>query len=130
MWEADPSRYQYPDVRYWSDVVFVEWQSQARSWGFDVRQLNYVFRFEIFNLDTKAVMQHILGGSDGSWPGIEVSMSDPGGLAMLGTPNGRGVAWLLATHQDQLGRRTVESIRVWSTGSDYHAYFKIVPLED
>ena len=115
-------------------MVFVEWQSQAESWGLDVRQLNYVFRFEIANADTKEVIRRILGGEESPWPGVEVSMRDPAGLAMLGTPNGLGIAWLLATHKDQLGTRTIESVRVWTgaVGTDgrlYHAYFKIVPLD-
>ena len=121
----------YADVTYWSDVVFIEWQSQAQDRGLDVRGLNYVFRYDISNAETILVMEQIFMGVSRPWPGIEVQMSHSAGLAMLGTPNGRGVAWLLATHKEQFGRRTIESVRVWSGDNSefvYHAYFKIVPL--
>jgi hypothetical protein len=125
----------YADITYWSDVVFIEWQSQAINRGLDIRELNYVFRLEIKNADTIEVVQRILGGEFRAWPGVDVQMSDDAGLAMLGTPNGRGVAWLLATHKEQFGRRTIESVTVWSDPSDsndhqpvYNIYFKIVPF--
>jgi hypothetical protein len=64
-----------------------------------------------------------------------LEMSEDAGLAMLGTPNGLGVAWLLLTHKWQFGRRTIASVRVWSgrvedltDTPNYYAYFKIVPL--
>lgn len=34
--------------------------------------------------------------------------------ALLATPNANGVVWLLAQHREQLGWKTVKSIRVWS----------------
>ena len=100
-----------------------------------MRELNYVFRFEIRNPDTREVIERLLGRTYRPWPGVDVQMSNPGGLAMLGTPHGRGVAWLLATHKEQFGQRTIESVTVWSDSGDpenpyprYNAYFKIVPL--
>jgi len=90
---------------------------------------------EMSNEVTIEVIRRILGGFYGPWPGVEVPMTDAAGLAVLGTPNGRGVAWLLATHKEQFGRRTIESVRVWSDDGDpsdanlaYYLYFKIVPL--
>jgi hypothetical protein len=119
-------------------VVFVEWQSQATERGLDIRELNYVFRFEISNSDTIEVIQRLFGGMYRQWPGLDFQMTHETGLAMLGTPNGRGVAWLLATHKEQFGKRTIESVTVWSDPQDpedppdldpnYYAYFKIVPL--
>jgi hypothetical protein len=121
-----------PDVKAWSDVVFIEWQIQARRRELDFRGLKWVFRYSISNKKTKHVL---LESSQGvlEWPGTLLSMDEPGGIAMLGTPNGLGVAWLLATHKAQFGEMTVESVRVWATpdskGKDhYHAAFKIVPL--
>jgi hypothetical protein len=124
----------YADITYWSDVVFIEWQSQAINRGLDIRELNYVFRLEITNEDTIEVIQRILGGTYRPWPGVDVQMTEAAGLAMLGTPNGRGVAWLLATHKEQFGKRTIESVTVWSDSNpnnlrpSYYAYFVIVPL--
>jgi hypothetical protein len=116
-------------------VVFVEWQYQARTRGLPISELNYVFRIEITNADTIKVIQRILGGAFRPWPGVSVPMTNEAGLAMLGTPNGRGVAWLLATHKEQFGKKTIESVTVWSDSDNpndpqplYYAYFVIVPL--
>jgi hypothetical protein len=115
-------------------VVFVEWQGQATQRGLPISGLNYVFRFEIANADTIKVIQRILGGAFRPWPGVSVPMTDAAGLAILGTPNGRGVAWLLATHKEQFGKKTIESVTVWSDSDPnnplplYYAYFVIVPL--
>lgn len=55
------------------------------------------------------------------------------GRALLGTPNGAGVAWYIAQHTDEIGRRlTVSKGKVFRTqlnGVDYvNILFYIVPL--
>jgi len=34
--------------------------------------------------------------------------------AIAGTPNLNGIAWLLIQHYDALGKKTIESVTVWS----------------
>jgi hypothetical protein len=89
------------------------------------------------NDKTKSVIK-ILNGERRHlpWPGLTFPMTELPGLAMLGTPNGYGVAWLLIQHRAQFGRRTIESVKVWSgpapadpsNDPPYYAYFKIVPV--
>lgn len=55
------------------------------------------------------------------------------GRALLGTPNGAGVAWYIAQHTDEIGRRLTVSkgkvFRTQSNGVDYvNILFYIVPL--
>lgn len=45
-------------------------------------------------------------------------MSTANGQAVLGTPNGNGGAWLLATHKAKFGLKTIESVRVWAVGDE------------
>jgi len=54
------------------------------------------------------------------WPGRkEYSMNTNEGKAILGSPNGRGVALLLIQHKAQLGERTtIEKVAVFGEGED------------
>ena len=46
------------------------------------------------------------------WPGLTFSIESDEGLALLGTPNGRGVAWLLKQHEELSGKRA-SKVTVW-----------------
>ena len=125
-----------PDIRAWSDITFVEWQMQAQNKDQDVSGLKYVIRYDIVNDETADIIARAAGPRFRiAWPGATISMSTEQGRAILGTPNGVGVAFLLATHKAQLGQKTVESVHVWtrqiyrSTGvsSQLYAVFKIGP---
>lgn len=70
------------------------------------------------------------GTSLSHYPGTVFSMTSDAGKAIMGTPNGGGVAWFLVDHKNQLGVKEVESVRVFKTdgsgGKDwYHAIFNI-----
>ncbi|KAK5126611.1 hypothetical protein LTR85_009545 [Meristemomyces frigidus] len=113
-------------LRQWSDVVFLSWahittaEQQAN--------LRYVFRRVIRNEDTINVINTIARKKGLKscfkvkqcewqvpvWPGIVVEQGDDGFTALLGSPNGRGVAWLLVQHKAAMGKRTVKSIRMWN----------------
>lgn len=41
------------------------------------------------------------------------SMNTDEGKALLGTPNGKGVAWLLINHKAQLGMKQIKEVKVW-----------------
>jgi hypothetical protein len=102
-----------PDIRAWSDVVFVDWKMQADATGDDIQGLKYVIRYEVANPDTLTTVEQAAGDSFPQWPGLTFPMSDERALAILGTPNGAGIAYLLATHKEQLGHKTIESVNVW-----------------
>ena len=131
-----------PDVRAWSDVTFVEWQTQAQNTNQDITQLRYVIRYQIANKETLDIIKRIVGNVRTLYfPGVTISMTKANGKpnakgrAILGTPNGAGVAYLLATHKVQLGHKMIESVQLWTktyrTGSQTLditcALFKIVP---
>ena len=77
-------------------------------------------QFDIVNTDTNAIIEEILSevGGVGGFPGDVFLMSDDTGKALLGTPNGNGQAWLLATHKAQFGAKTIESVRVFGVGEE------------
>ena len=47
------------------------------------------------------------------WPGISFEVESEEGRAILGTPNGSGVAWMLGQHKGQFAGKRVERVTVF-----------------
>jgi hypothetical protein len=119
-----------PDVYRWSDITFIEWKTQA---GERIKELHYVFQANIMNQESKMVIERAAGGPNNlQWPGKVFEMASSEGRAILGSPNGRGVAFLLATHKELLGQRIIERVLVWRVYSQKWGYvlFAIFILDD
>lgn len=103
-------------LRRWSDVVFLTWQNLCRG-SERTKKLKWIFRLNITNDKTKKIIAEVMRGDIHNlkgWPGNTFIASQTSGLALLGTPHGAGVAWLLAQHKEQFGfQRTVAKITVW-----------------
>jgi hypothetical protein len=122
-----------PDITAWSDVTFLEWQTQAQASGQDVKQLKYIIRYEIATAETTAIIEQAVGEEwqETQWPGLIISMNEERGRAILGTPHGLGVAYLLATHKLHLGEKAIKSVRIWwhsELGSSLFAAYEIGPV--
>ena len=125
-------------LKRWSDVIFLNYQSLMVGRGKDaMHRLKYIFRMRVNNKKSVKIMEGILGGgslreSIKAWPGVYYGMETDDGRALLGTPNGLGVAWLLIQHKKQLGRKTVAGVRLYRNKDDNLAslcfYLKDVPL--
>ncbi|CAA9962858.1 hypothetical protein PTMSG1_06226 [Pyrenophora teres f. maculata] len=102
-----------PPVQHWSDVAFLQWQYlQEDEQG--TRGLKYILRESIENEDTLAIVERIThdlaAGEHLYWPGLVLDANSEQAMALLGTPNGGGVAWMLAQHRQQLGHKVVEKV--------------------
>ena len=103
---------QLPDLKFWSDVAYLQWTSVTD----ESSDLRYVIRLNITNERTKAVIGHIMTQPSlidryPMFPGISWSLyEDEEVAALLGTPNGIGVAWLLIQHKAQLGHKIVKKV--------------------
>jgi hypothetical protein len=103
---------------HWSDMTYLQWTNPA----FDgaPRALNVVLRWRIENADTLAIIACVVedykmgAAYDGALPvrGITWDMQTEAAKALLGTPNGSGVAWLLPQHRERLGWRVVQRVEV------------------
>lgn len=106
-------------LRHWSDAAYLQWQSCAST-----TDLRYVLRANIHNTDTLAAMGQILGEKANNaimyslsqcpdriprmrarWPGVVFDMTEEKAQALLGTPNGSGVGWLLVQRKQELGHK-------------------------
>ena len=50
------------------------------------------------------------------WPGTTYEAGTEAFNALLGTPNGFGIPYMLAQHQKQLGHKTVDKITIFYKG--------------
>ncbi|KAF1834106.1 hypothetical protein BDW02DRAFT_639576 [Decorospora gaudefroyi] len=80
----------YPPLSHWSDVAFLQYL------GPRPLPLRFVVRISIQNVE----MYRVLHKSEE-------------GRAILGTPHGSGVAWMLIQHQKHLGVRRLEKVMVF-----------------
>lgn len=108
-----------PPLKQWSDVVFLEWQ--ATTTPQQRQNLRWVFRSGIKNLDTKRIILKAFSSIrqvPSDWPGNDFEMDTSIGKALLGTPNGNGMGWLLIQHKGQMGHKVIEKVRVYEHGAD------------
>lgn len=102
-----------PPLKKLSDVLFIKWQSL----GGDIQNLKYFIRLHIKNDMTRGRIKDAVGEVVPRWPGVTYEMTEEKGQALLGTPNGIGVAYFLIQHKPQLGIRAPTKVTVWSTPS-------------
>ncbi|KAF2097652.1 hypothetical protein NA57DRAFT_77904 [Rhizodiscina lignyota] len=104
-----------PDMKHWSDITFLEWAHVA---GSRVAGLSNILHMDVDNPESVWIAEKVIGG-DGlpeEWAKAkEISPSTQEGQALLGSPNGGGVGWLLAQHKDALGKKAVRGIKVFAT---------------
>ncbi|TGO16731.1 hypothetical protein BPAE_0479g00010 [Botrytis paeoniae] len=106
-----------PDLSRWSDITYLKWAEVCKFHGTEVSNLNYVIQHHVTNQITLDVINEVLkkrGESIGP-SGSVVSMKDINGhgAALLGTPNGQGVAWLLAQHKEAFKDLTIISVEIF-----------------
>jgi hypothetical protein len=115
-----------PALKHWSDIVFLEWQEQCRKNKTPIDQLSHVFRLNVTNDATKAAIDQALKSiglerrqlyGKGWVERRTFSVDDEAAKALLGTPNGVGVAYLLLRYRKQLGRKKVKAVTIWGPNS-------------
>lgn len=122
-----------PDVHKQSDLLWIMWKDAA---GDKAGALKYIFRHHVITPETKAVMEHVAGAAedllDAPWPGHVFGFPSNFYTALLGTPHGRGIVYLLTQHADGLAGKNIKSITVFTTQGiavdDYEAYHPLFTL--
>lgn len=121
-----PKNAPLPKLRNWADVAFLTWLKYTAP--ANRKKLRYVANMNAINQETTAVVSEALekvkikAGVPPKWPGEMFSRENPGPFsnndafdAVLGTPNVLGTGWLVAQHQDQLGRKRVGGLTVFDS---------------
>lgn len=107
----------FPDFKLWSDIAYLQWADlHKETSGLYPCKLRYIFRTPCVNPITQDVIKRVMERTKkrlGKWPGETFYMETDEGKAILGTPNGSGVGYLLAQHANQLGDKIVEKVVVF-----------------
>lgn len=114
-------------LQSWADLTFLEWVDACKGDEGCVKGLHTVVKCRVQNNVTDHIATQALGGLDKwkTWPGTTFAKDSQQYEALMGTPSGRGVAWLLLTRRQQLGYKFVERIDLWSEkdGESSTAYY-------
>lgn len=107
---------EFVPLQSWADVAFIAWADACKGDTTCIRRLNTVVKCNTTSKVTDRIATGVLRGKDGweSYPGKTFKNGSEELAAILATPIGRGVAWLLLTHREQLGWKYVEAVDLWS----------------
>lgn len=136
-----------PPLNHWSDFALIMYDLQVlaclNTGGHcATKDLKYIFQVICTNDDTKDVTNYILNPDHDfrrlarapEWNQRKIyTMDSDEGKAILATPNGRGVAWMLIQHRDLMGQKRVKSMSVFSvlgSGGVYQGPTLLFELED
>ncbi|KAL8651349.1 MAG: hypothetical protein Q9226_004743 [Calogaya cf. arnoldii] len=101
-----------PQLNRLSDMMWYKWNSLVT----DPATLRFIGHDNINNKLSKSIIEEILlrttGNKFAPWPGNSFGLDTDDGKALLGTPNGIGVAWLLLDRYRDMGKRE-PTVTIW-----------------
>ena len=110
----EPIPQQLP-VHHLSDFTFMVWEAACHGDQGRMKSLQWVIHDHITELVTQRVVQAALEVTNQQkrfWPGVSFSTSEQPGIALVGSPNGWGVAFMLSQHHT-LGPMTIDKVHVF-----------------
>ncbi|KAK4897724.1 hypothetical protein LTR27_004496 [Elasticomyces elasticus] len=119
-----------PPLKKFTDVLWFQWLDAA---GDNVGNVKYFYRHHVVDENSVQVLDYILNDLSQelkTFPGTIYPMdaADGIGKALLGTPNGNGVAWFLYDRAAQIGRKTVTKAQLFGSGANRNILFHIAPI--
>ncbi|TLD37918.1 hypothetical protein E2P81_ATG03593 [Venturia nashicola] len=136
-----------PNLRQWSDVAFLEWKNQlevAREPLTSDGRLpvpKMILRINMMNTETLNLLDQVLrklpeaerprglsawGVPTPDWSGKKTfTMDSEAGKVLLGSPNGRGVAWFLLQHKRAFGLKTITGAVIFKEGGGVFCGFYV-----
>ncbi|TGO73897.1 hypothetical protein BELL_0322g00010 [Botrytis elliptica] len=104
-------------LQTWSDITYLSWHEECTKTSTPLKNLKHIIRSHITNSETLSVITEILEEEKIIFPpnglSVEINDSKGYGAALLGTPNGKGIGWLLAQHKNQLGNAKIVSVEIF-----------------
>ncbi|KAI4221710.1 MAG: hypothetical protein LQ349_007782 [Xanthoria aureola] len=101
-----------PQLNRLSDMMWYRWNSLVT----DPATLRFIGHDNISNRLSQNIIREILLRTTGDrfspWPGNSLGLNTDDGKALLGTPNGIGVAWLLLDRYRDMGKRE-PTVTIW-----------------
>ncbi|KAI7023646.1 hypothetical protein KC318_g744 [Hortaea werneckii] len=129
-------------LKQWSDVTFIQFQDYCKQhetvtspFETCLRGLRGVVRANVVSAKTREIANEALSKSGRLLRGWDHratwAIGEESAQALLATPNEQGVAWFLAQHKAQLGRKVVTEVSVFSdTGAAFDRMKFFFKIED
>ncbi|KAF3066282.1 hypothetical protein CFAM422_009275 [Trichoderma lentiforme] len=130
-WDLDPTKIT-THVRRWSDATWMQWVKACNDAGFnDLSNVRYIFRASVLNTSSLDLLFQALRERYSNSPTIppigvwnnrltlDVNQNSRQFFAVLGSPNGSGVAYLLRTHKGSLGVKTVNKVDIFTSTTPF-----------
>ncbi|GAB1727179.1 hypothetical protein NU195Hw_g8094t1 [Hortaea werneckii] len=127
-------------LKQWSDVTFLQYQEYCKQQSTTImpfeaclKDLRGVMRANVVSAKTREIANEALQKSGkvlATWDKrVTWTIDEEAAQALLATPNGQGVAWFLAQHKAQLGRKIVSEVSMFSKpeglSRNLNLFFKI-----
>ncbi|KAF2258922.1 hypothetical protein CC78DRAFT_88846 [Lojkania enalia] len=112
-----------PALQQSSDVAWLFYKYVADQQENDVRNLKNFLVVSISNTNTLRIIRRVLdqrGTTLGPWPGLEIAINSDEGHALLGSPNGNALGYMLVQHKAELGHFGVSKVRMFYGGTPVH----------
>ncbi|KAL7910289.1 hypothetical protein GGI35DRAFT_479151 [Trichoderma velutinum] len=110
-------------VRRWSDAAWMQWTKACEIRHTDTDNVNYIFRATVQNVNSLTILLQAIRQKYsptippiGVWNNrltLDFNRNPDEFSAVLGSPNGSGVAFLLMTHKGALGIKTVSRVDIF-----------------
>ncbi|CAG5159510.1 uncharacterized protein ALTATR162_LOCUS5616 [Alternaria atra] len=114
LWGVESApRNELPALKSSSDIAWGMWERMSPG---NLGNINYIFSHSIVNKETQAIILRALDGQPlAPWPGTEFVAGEASEYwALLGSPNGVAVGYILGQHKPQFGHnRYVSSIHIF-----------------
>jgi len=110
--EPDPN--ELPALRIYSDLMWGAWNINLAPEK--LANIRYYFSMNVINWESEGIISRAIKSVDAGmrpWPGITFDMESEGGRALLGSPNGRVIGYMLGQRKLELGRKIVKKVHVF-----------------
>jgi hypothetical protein len=117
----NPKPTEYTELRRFSDLTYLQWAMAPTKSQSDVKNLKHVLYTPVENEPVLAIIERALSSSGQQlkkWPGMVWGANDTEAKAILGSPYGTGVSFLLFQHKKELGNKIVEKVQVWQDAAE------------
>tara|TARA_R110002003_G_scaffold175_10_gene14257 strand:+ start:8401 stop:8823 length:423 start_codon:yes stop_codon:yes gene_type:complete len=121
----DPPVHSIPPLHHWSDIAYLQWLAASVSpplMTVAPAPIRYILRLGIHHPPTYSVLNKIAAKQSSKtydvWPGVTFDIASEAGKAILGTPNGAGVVWMLIQRKKELGKRRIEQVTMFYVEND------------
>jgi hypothetical protein len=125
----DPPVNSIPPLHHWSDIAYLQWlaaSGSSPSMTVAPAPIRYILRLSIHHPPTYSSLNKIAAKQSSKtydvWPGATFDIAGEEGKAILGTPHGAGVAWMLIQRKKVLGKLRIEKVTMFYVENDGDVY--------